>query len=340
MSNVRQLPNHNEIIEEASLWLSRIDRDLSPQEKAELQLWASNKEHRKTLLTMAELWDSMSTLSELSALFPLEDQAEPPQKKMHRMHIAASLLLICWAIGLAGYWLQTDTQAELNVFTTPIGEQERISLSDGSTVHLNTNSQIRVEYTESRRNIYLVKGEAHFTVSHNKNRPFTVHAKQHSITAVGTAFNVQLHSDKQGVEVLVTEGKVTLDNPPPAIDASSQPNKTTREPAQLLVAGEKLALSSETPGTIESIESSAVDNQLAWQRGFLIFDGEPLKQVMQEVGRYTDLRFKVDQEIEGVQIAGYFKTDDVDALLHSLEENFDIKSKRANKDVKLIKPTH
>lgn len=337
MSNVRQLPNHNAIIEEASLWLSRIDRDLSPQEKTELQLWASNKEHRKTLLTMAELWDSMSTLSELSALFPLEDQTEPPQKKMHRMHIAASLLLICWAIGLAGYWLRNDTQTELTVFATEIGEQERISLSDGSIIHLNTNSQIRVEYIKSQRNIYLVKGEAHFKVAHNKNRPFTVHAKQHSITAVGTAFNVQLHHDIQGVEVLVTEGKVTLDNPPPSIDSPSQANP---EPAQLLVAGEKLALSNETPGTVESIESSAVDNQLAWQRGFLIFDGEPLKQVMQEVGRYTDLRFKVDQNIEHVQIAGYFKTDDVDALLHALEENFDIESERSDQDIKLMRPSH
>lgn len=340
MSNVRQLPNQNAIIEEASLWLSRIDRELSPQEKVELQLWASNKEHRKTLLTMAELWDSMSTLSELSALFPLEEQAEPPRKSMHRMHIAASLLLICWAIGLAGYWLQNDTPTELDVFTTAIGQQERISLSDGSIVHLNTNSQIRVEYLKFHRNIYLVKGEAHFKVAHNKQRPFTVHAKEHSITAVGTAFNVQLHPNQQGVEVLVTEGKVALDTPTQPANTSTSMNKITHKPAQLLIAGEKLALSNETPGSVESIESSAVDNQLAWQRGFLIFDGEPLKQVMQEVGRYTDLRFEVDQNIEQVQIAGYFKTDDVNALLNSLEENFDIKSERTEQDVKLIRPTH
>ena len=101
-------------------------------------------------------------------------------------------------------------------YSTAIGKQQLITLNDGSTVLLNTNSQIKVDYSDQARNITLVKGQAHFDVMPNPNQPFNVYAGTGLVKAVGTAFSVYLQPEI--IEVTVTEGTVelsALDQPAP-----------------------------------------------------------------------------------------------------------------------------
>ncbi len=338
MSKIKQINVQTDPLEEASLWLAKVDRGIDDQEQQAMREWIqSHPNNRRDLFEMAALWDSMSMLSELSAMFPLEEnKAKPNNRLAYTAAIAASLLLIGIGVGLN--WLNQTLQQDQ--FTTSIGEHSQHLLNDGSTIHLNTNSRVRIDYQLGERTIYLEHGEAHFKVAHNKRRPFVVHAGQRTVTAIGTAFNIQINDQKE-IELLVTEGKVALATPKtenPAIDQSATSNPSaSATPTTYLTAGQKIT-PKPSDNTITTIESAAIDGELAWQRGFIVFDGEPLKTALTEVSRYSQQNFTMDDDVQSLQIAGYFKTNDLDKLLMALNQSFGVVAKQNENSIHLSKP--
>ena len=60
----------------------------------------------------------------------------------------------------------------------------------------------------------------------------------------------------------------------------------------------------------------------------LIFDGELLTDALDEISRYTDIRFTIeDQQLANIKVSGYFKAGDVKSLLDSLTDNFELSYK-------------
>ena len=110
-----------------------------------------------------------------------------------------------------------------------------------------------------------------------------------------------------------------------AIPAASQGAGTA---APLLVTAQQLLQLDRTGrGSVVDVEPVEVDIRLAWQRGMLIFQGEPLGEVLAEFGRYTnDTLVIADPSLRGLRVGGYFRAGDVDALLIALRENFQIES--------------
>src|SRR5690606_5608621 len=96
-----------------------------------------------------------------------------------------------------------------HTYRTAVGEQAREVLPDGSSVTLNTDTEVHVRYLAGERLVRMVRGEAHFTVAHDVSRPFGVRAGDHIVQAVGTAFNVRLQPRGE-VEVMVTDGVVRI----------------------------------------------------------------------------------------------------------------------------------
>src|SRR5690606_10577097 len=75
---------------------------------------------------------------------------------------------------------------------TPIGKTIAFKLQDGSTVYLNSNSQISFQWNfkhkEERR--VSLNGEAFFVVSKDKTKPFIVENNGNEVKVLGTSFNV------------------------------------------------------------------------------------------------------------------------------------------------------
>jgi transmembrane sensor len=97
------------------------------------------------------------------------------------------------------------------VYSTDIGEQRTLALTDGSTVELNARTKIRVAYTDQTRTIELLEGQALFKVAKDPNRPFVVGSDGTRVRAVGTQFDVYKKSN--GTQVTVVEGRVALTVP-------------------------------------------------------------------------------------------------------------------------------
>jgi transmembrane sensor len=201
---------------------------------------------------------------------------------------------------------------------TPVGGSRTVALRDGSAVVLNTDTQLAVTFEPGHRDLRLERGEAHFRVAHDERTPFRVFAGGRLVQAVGTAFTVRLREDGE-VDVMVTDGTVRVE---------AQPGSQTAA-AQLVSAHQLLRLDGAGKGDVHSIAAVEMDIRLAWQRGMLIFQGEPLTAVLDEFDRYTTESFVIaDPQLRKLRVGGYFRAGDVEALLIALRENFQINSSR------------
>ena len=339
MNNIRQFSSKEDIQEHACLWVSRLDRGLRDEELAELDSWLSESNaHRQSLIEAASLWDDMSVLNELSGLFPESHmrksdgnrtKRQKPSQHRGKWSIAAAVLVMTLAIGTIVQQAWLDNTPEFAAISekveTGIGEQKNITLADGSVMHLNTNSIVTVDFSQNARSIVLLKGEAHFEVAHDTSRPFSVTAGNNTVTAVGTAFNMQYVNDN-AFELVVTDGKVLVkDRFRDSTSAESLfGKKPVTEEGLLMFAGEKATVQGKVEAR-ENMSKNDIDDDLAWQQGMIVFKGEPLEAVLAEIGRYTPVRFSItDDRLRKRRVAGYFKVGDIDGLLAALKSSFNI----------------
>jgi len=338
MKNIHEFPTVGESYDEASIWVARMDRGLTADDEEALKRWLSESDdNRAVLLRITNLWDRMDTLSRLSDIFP---HASAQQRKPVRLPLGLAASLVVAVIGLWGgieLYQAADSEQEVTMpatflHETAIGEQAAVVLPDGTQITLNTNSLLRVSYTEESRLVTLERGEIHVLVSHDPARRFSVIVNDRVVQAVGTEFNIKITSD-QSIELLVTDGIVIvgiLEN----AASSDWPNTPVIVPpsAVSVSAGQSITLTSseEEFRTIE-VEPEDIEVRLSWTEGSLIFRGESLEEAIAEIGRYTTVEFRfLDEESKKVRVVGLFQTGDVDGLLSALRENFNISYERTD----------
>lgn len=205
---------------------------------------------------------------------------------------------------------QNLTQTES--YATAVGGFQRLPLADGSRVDLNTDSRLKVAYSDAVRSLDLEQGEAFFKVAKNAGRPFVVHAGAWRVTAVGTAFTVKLRGED--LDVIVTEGRVRID-PPAANGVLARP---------VFVSAGQVATYADTAPVVRPLDAAAIDMALSWRDGLLIFERKPLGEVAAEFNRYNRVRLVVDPSATGVIIDGSFRATNVEGFLRLLKQGFDV----------------
>jgi transmembrane sensor len=321
VSNIVDFPNQEKRFDEASLWIARLDRKLTRSEETELGHWlAQDAENGIALMQLAQLWDKMDRLSLLSEIF----QA-PPRKKSYalRYAMAASFLSACMGVFLLLQFTTENKTPEL-AYQTAVGEQRKIILDDGSTLILNTDSQVQVIYSTKQRLLLLSRGEIHIDVAHDTSRPLRVVANDKVVQAVGTAFDVRLLNSNK-VKLWVTEGRVAIANNKHIANPAALEKEPLKDPNLFISKGEKAILSSSSQ-QVEKISDGEMSAQLSWQQGNIVFRGETLDEAVLEFNRYSDKTFVIqDTSLKHIRIAGVFKIGDTSSLLSTLRNNFDIR---------------
>lgn len=343
---------------QACAWIAKLHGgEPTPKTKQQLHKWmAQSPAHKAEIKKVAKLWGELNVLTELSvaaelpAKTSLLDQWGNTLASIRgwRLGVASGVcaaIVVLAVVIMPGSFINSDP----NSYHTAIGEQQLVTLSDGSTILLNTNSQVRVDYQADSRNIYMQQGQAHFEVATNKAKPFKVYVGQEMVRAVGTAFTVYIN--KQLVEVTVTEGVVELNTPelsnsPPAsipepiVSNGKTDTAPAYKPVGLARAGENVTIN---PGDnklpdIQPIDTQELSRKLAWHHGMLRFSGDSLQDVVAEISRYTDLNIKiVDPSISQMRIGGFFKVGETDKMFEALETSFGIQVIYAdNQQVQLI----
>ncbi len=230
--------------------------------------------------------------------------------RLRWLALAATLVLSVAAAAL--YWSSKPHGILKGDFSTGIGEQRQLRLADDSTVILGPGSRLSVDLTSNVRNLNLSGGEAYFSVARNPSRPFTVHALNGAITAVGTAFDVRAIEDR--VTVIVTEGRIAL------TDTAA----TAAAPISTLVGlGEQVSYSPNSAtariqtGRVQRVNTG---DAVHWREGWLVYRNEPLRYVVADIARYTDLKFQLSASAAAIQFSGAVHRDKIGEWLVALPE--------------------
>src|SRR5690349_2160086 len=139
------------IDEEAARWAVRLSRGpLSTEERRELDAWLSNGPRQHGALVRARAaWLDLDRLAVLAAGARTGSPVRSPRRVRRQFFLAASVVL-CVLVG-AGGWLAW--QARGVTFASDVGQQREVQLTDGSQMVLNTASEAKVSFDESKREV-------------------------------------------------------------------------------------------------------------------------------------------------------------------------------------------
>lgn len=349
---------NKQIIEEAADWFVEFSTgEADPSTKNAFDRWLrKSPEHGRVYLEMLPIWDDgaiplpedKTTAAELIALargqenvFALspahhsvkERAASSRSVGMRRFAMAASIASIL-ILGASAAWF---TAQRSPTYSTDLGRQRSVRLSDGSMVELNTKSRIRVRFTPQARDVELLEGQALFTVAKDPQRPFTVSSDSTRVRAVGTAFDV--YRKAGGTVVTVVEGRVSINPLATTFDADRKvfEARSARhgKPPVLLSAGEQITLSAAAPATPRRADVAIAT---AWTQGRLIFDSMPLPDVAGEFNRYNIRRIVVDDAtLRDFRVNGSFRSSDPASLLRFLKEQPGITISEAGKEIHIAR---
>ena len=339
-SKILAFPDTVVIDAEAAAWVARFDAgEVSARDQAAFQEWLNRSAlHRGAIAEYGNLWSEFDALKQLTECSRAEPDPIALCSQPTLLARARPWLAACAAVAIMGaggmVFFQPKpqirqpnlaTRAKLYnplptgvFYESAVGAQKRIALADGTSVILNTNSRLDVNFSANRRDVRLVRGEAYFDVVHDNTRPFTVYARDYVVRDIGTAFNV--HLSKAGlVEVGVTKGSVEV-TPANAAASGAVKSLGILEAGQNIVLGEKV----ERP---ETVSSADMGRKLAWRQGDLIYTGQPLKDVLADVSRYSDIKIELaDPALENLPVGGAFRTDQIGAIFAALENNFGVRA--------------
>lgn len=267
--------------------LKRNIDDWTAEDQAEFDTWLSQSlAHKTAYWRLNSIW---SRADRLTALRPLAPQTTlpSPSRRTTILKVAAAVVLFAGAGGIVSFLLfgpRTQTYA------TPVGGHKSIELVDGSRIELNTDTVLRARVDAQRRVVELVRGEALFHVKHDAAHPFTVIAAQHRITDLGTSFVVREKNDH--LEVTLLEGRARLET----TDAQAPVKRVA-----VLTPGDE-AVATPQMMSVTRKSTTALRDQLGWQRGVLVFHRATLMNVANEYNRYNSRKIVIADDVAAARV--------------------------------------
>ncbi len=296
---------------EAAQWLARRHSgQWNEAQQRGFDDWLNESEqHRSEFHAMERLWEEIGSLRSVDLPELAAARAYRPPRRRWGESAARAAGLAALAILLVG--LEARLWVPADVYLSAKGEQKTITLADGSSVDLNTDTALRVRISRFSREVELVRGEAFFTVAYEAERPFEVVTEEGRIRDLGTRFNVYKRPER--VTVVVAEGRVALEG------AGGRRAE--------LGAGERLAF--DALGWVSPVEKVDVLAATDWRAGRLAFKSMPLSEVFQEVARYHAIELLItDPKLDDLKVSGRFKTRDLGRLLASIEATLPVQVER------------
>jgi transmembrane sensor len=311
----------------AAEWFARVrSGSMSTAERNDLAIWrASNAAHEAAYGDFEKAWSVMGTAAgheAVRAMRAIALSGIAPEKHPYWRYwgLAAAITLaigalFAWrSLSEKGYPLLIANGSPL--YSTDVGERSTVALEDGSTVVLNTQTRLRVALTGTTREVILLRGQALFDVAEDERRPFIVHAGNRRIVALGTAFDVRVEAND--VRVTLVSGRVAVD------EVRVGESKKSLRRAEL-APGQQLLASN---GQADAVRPTDIRRVTSWRDGRLVFENEPLANVVAEVNRYSHRQVVLAESSLGeLRVSGTFRTGSPTNFIAALREYFPIEAR-------------
>ncbi|HMI19664.1 MAG TPA: FecR domain-containing protein [Sphingomonas sp.] len=303
------------ILDDAADWHERMQNAPDAGTRQGFEAWlAASDAHAAAYDRVSAGQRDAAALADETALLALRHEAikramlAPPRHRLRKSTIAAGLLLFAAApLAALGYeqWFARPAPAPFEqTFRTAIGQQTDVALPDGSTVRLDTNSQLHVAFTAKERRVVL-DGQGWFEVK-DASRPFLIKAADRELSATQGRFDVR--TDPGQVRAFADSGTLSL--------AAGSSSIALGDGKLLTVRGEE--------ASIRRLEQPT--SFTGWRNGMLLFEDVPLAAAVGELNRYRRQAIGIaDAQAGALRIIGSFRTVETPAFVDALKAGFPVR---------------
>ena len=199
-----------------------------------------------------------------------------------------------------------------NTLSIPLGAEYCVMLPDNTKVFLNSGSELRypVAFNNNSREVFL-QGEAYFEVVKNAEAPFVVKTDLGDIKVLGTQFNVKCYPEEPVIATTLVSGKVSFTNP-------------ALSPATLR-PGQQLTYKKGADRAV--LRPVNVRNYVGWRENLLVFQSEPLENIMQVLSRWYDIQIIFENDrLKQLEFSGNLdKYTDIKTFFRLFEMGADVR---------------
>ena len=288
---------------QAASWFARNHADTDRADRKAFAAWQTEPAHARAYAEFEQLWADLAQLQQLNKPVALGKR----KPSVWRPAVAVAAALICAV-------LATHIGAPRELYHSQVAAHAKgmrtLNLPDGSTLYVNANTQLRVDFTAHQRIVHLDKGQLYIEVAPDKERPLFVQAGEANVRVVGTGFDVR--RSQQQLVVSVAHGQVAF-----APDA--------KNPVTLLGAQQR-ATYSYAKGTLQ--QQTLNGQEVAdWRSGHLSFRNRELASLIDELSLYRpQAPLQVSQAVAQLKVSGNLDVNDPDALLNALPALLPVKT--------------
>lgn len=303
MADERTGTSWDDANEQAALWHARLDSGTA--ELADFERWRSaDPRHAAAFARICAAAESLSDIGPVD--LPKDTNVSLGRMSRRQWLQGAAVLAVPLIGGATWLALQSGTQA-----ATRAGERKTLTLAEGLTVVLNTDTRIRWKLAAERTQLWLQRGEVGITVLAGAT-PCVLHAAGQSVIIPSGDFNARLRHTVLDLSVLAGACRVS---PSASAGASAGVSVKAGQSALLANADQRVRVTSQAERNLAS----------GWREGVLVFDGQTLGVVVDEYNRYLTKKITiVDSDLAGIRLGGRFTSRDPKDFLDTLKSSFGI----------------
>ncbi len=227
----------------------------------------------------------------------------------------------------------SESLALREVVTEP-GQRVNLHLDDGTRVHVNAGSVLRMPgtFSEQVRMVHL-SGEAYFEVTGDA-RPFIVTTDRgQMIEVLGTEFNVTSYHDEP-FRVVVSGGVVSVHEVERDLAENGEVLlQKLAEGSRQVMRLERGQMMTGHDGSVQVHRDVDLSRELAWLEHRLVFDDTPLRQVARELERWYRVEVVLSEPAQGdLRVTATFDNEPLNEVFRSLSLilnlDYDIEGRR------------
>nr|WP_275944064.1 FecR domain-containing protein [Azomonas macrocytogenes] len=308
-------------MEQAADWQLRLLEDSSARPAFERWLIA-NPANAAAWQQIERVWGGLGQLAQASPSTSESPASErqiappPPHRRTRRFWQSLALAASLAAFAFLSYpRLLLHWQAD---YLTGVAETAELHLADGSSVVLGPRSAFSSNFSNGRREIILLEGEAFFDVMHDLQRPFVVRSGTYSVRVLGTAFEIK--DVGAHLDVAVQRGQVVVEG---------------RNVSEKLLPGERLSVQ-RSAGQTER-QRIPIEQVAAWRQGLLFVENAPVTDILTQLQRYTPgWIFLGDSSLGERRISGVFDLNHPDRALAGLAQSLSVNHRQITPWVRIV----
>jgi ferric-dicitrate binding protein FerR (iron transport regulator) len=284
----------------------------SLEEAQHIRQWVeASSENERMFMNERKFFDASTLLAQ---------QAAAGSEKRRSRHFlvkeflkAASVALLVMAASYGYFHIGGEEEAvALQTISVPAGQRVTLLLPDGTKVWLNAHTKLSypVSFNRHERSMEL-DGEGYFEVAKDPQRPFIVHTRKGTVTALGTTFCIEDYAWKNTFETTLMEGKVKV----------TSGNNSAEE---ILLSPNNKTVWQEGKLSVEQVDDFT---HYRWIEGLICFKNNSFMDMMKDFEKYYGVKIRVkNQTILKYAYTGKFRhTDGIDYALRVLQKDIRFK---------------